>query len=228
MSDNVHAGHRERLKTKFRQHGLESFTDIEALELLLFYAIPRANTNELAHALLKQFRNFRGVMEADINALQSVPGIGENAAALLHLVTELNRRYQSSASTQGVRVGDSLEAGKFLQPLYEYQNEECSILLCLDSKNTVIDWHFLAKGTPNMVGLSAREIADIVLRDKASRVILSHNHLSGIALPSEADIDTTEKLSRMLRMLGVELSDHLIFSGGDYVSLRDSEMLHCI
>ena len=222
MSENIHAGHRERLKEKFRAHGLDSFTDIEALELLLFFAIPRANTNELAHALLKEFRDFRGVLEADVSSLQRVPGIGENAATLLRLVTELNRRYQRASSTRGTRIRSSADAGAFLLPQFEYRNEECSVLLCMDAGGRVIDCHVLANGTSSAVHVAARDIADIVLRDKAARVILSHNHVSGVALPSAADVDVTRKLYRMLQMLGVELVDHIIVSDGDFVSMRDS------
>ena len=222
MSENIHAGHRARLKAQFREHGLEGFTDIEALELLLFYAIPRSDTNALAHALLKEFRDFRGVMEADENALRHVPGIGENAATLLRLVTALNSRYQRSASTRGTQIRSSSDAGAFLLPQFEYKNEECSVLLCMDTAGRVLDCRLLAEGTASAVGLAAREIADIVLRNKAARVILAHNHVSGVALPSAADVDATAKLYRMLKMIGVELEDHIIVSDRDFVSMRDS------
>ncbi len=222
MSGNVHEGHRARLKTKYREHGLESFTDIEALELLLFYAIPRANTNELAHALLKRFHDFRGVLEADLDDLRQVPGIGDNAAALLRLVTDLNSRYQRSASTRGTQIRSSSDAGAFLLPQFEYRAEECSVLLCMDTAGRVIACHVLAEGTTSMVGLAAREIVELVLREKAARVILAHNHVSGVALPSAADVDATARIFRMLQMIGVELVDHIIVSDGDFVSLRDS------
>ena len=222
MSGNVHEGHRTRLKTKYLEHGLESFTDIEALELLLFYAIPRADTNELAHALLKRFHDFRGVMEAELDELRQVPGIGDNASALLRLVTDLNSRYQRSASTRGTQIRSSSDAGAFLLPQFEYRAEECSVLLCMDTAGRVIACHVLAEGTTSMVGLAAREIVGLVLRERAARVILAHNHVSGVALPSAADVDATVKIYRMLQMIGVELVDHIIVSDGDFVSMRDS------
>ena len=222
MSDNIHAGHRARLKEKYRAHGLESFTDIEALELLLFYAIPRANTNELAHALLDRFHSFRGVLEAEQTELERVPGIGPNAAALLRLVTDLNSRYQRAASVRGTQIRSSSDAGAFLQPQFAYQCEERSVLLCLDTAGRVIECRALAEGSSAMVGLSARELVDYVLRDKAARVILAHNHVSGVALPSAADVEATARIYRMLQMIGVELVDHLVFCDGDYVSMRDS------
>ena len=222
MSDNIHAGHRARLKEKYRAHGLESFTDIEALELLLFYAIPRANTNELAHALLDRFHSFRGVLEAEQSELERVPGVGPNAATLLRLVTDLNSRYQRAASVRGTQIRSSSDAGAFLQPQFAYRSEERSVLLCLDTAGRVIECRALAEGSSAMVGLSARELVDYVLRDKAARVILAHNHVSGVALPSAADVEATARIYRMLQMIGVELVDHLVFCDGDYVSMRDS------
>ena len=222
MSENVHEGHRARVKQKFREHGLESFTDIEALELLLFFAIPRSDTNVLAHALLKRFRDFRGVMQADLADLQSVPGIGENAATLLHLVKEMNSRYLRASSIRGAAIHSTADAGAFLRPLFSYCGEERSGLLCLDAAGCVIDWHILAEGTTTMVSLAAREIVDLALRDKAASVIMAHNHVSGVALPSKADVESTSRVYRMLNMIGVRLLDHLIFSEADFVSMRDS------
>ena len=222
MSGNVHDGHRARQKEKYRTHGLESFTDIEALELLLFYAIPRADTNEIAHALLDRFHGFRGVMEAEPSELQQVPGIGENTAGLLRLVRDINSRYQRAAIPRGTRIRSAREAGEYLLPQFEYRTEECSVLLCLDTAGRVIGCHVLAEGTAAMVDIGMRDIVETVLRDKAARAILAHNHLSGIALPSADDVETTRRLFRMLQMIGVELVDHIIVSEGDFVSMRDS------
>ncbi len=222
MGENIHNGHRTRLKCKFLEHGLDSFTDIEAIELLLTYAIPRRDTNELAHALLNRFHSFRGVMEAEVDDLEQVPGIGENAAMLIRLVRDMSSRYQRSGSTRGTTIRSSTDAGAFLLPFFEYCREENSIILCMDAAGRVINCHLLAKGSPVAVGLAAREMVDIILRDKAARVILAHNHVSGVALPSKADVEATTRIAGMLRMLDVELLDHIVVSEGDFVSMRDS------
>ena len=161
-------------------------------------------------------------MEASLEELESVPGIGESAATLLHLVTALNSRYQRAGSKRGATLSGSAAAGLFMQPQFDYRGEECSVLLCLDPGNHVIDCHVLAKGTTSMVELSAREIMRLVLQDKAAKVLLAHNHVTGIALPSAADVEATGRIYHMLRTVGVELVDHLIFSDGDYVSMRES------
>ena len=116
MSDNIHAGHRERLKERFRENGLKAFSDVEAIELLLFYALPRCNTNEIAHNLLNRFGSYKAVMEADISELKLVQGVGENAATLIRLVSETNARYLSSQRSGGKNVLRSTEAaGEYLR-----------------------------------------------------------------------------------------------------------------
>jgi DNA repair protein RadC len=171
---------------------------------------------------LDRFHSFRGVLEAERAELERVPGIGENAATLLKLVTDLNSRYQRAASVRGTQIRSSSDAGAFLQPQFEYRSAECSVLLCLDTAGRVIECRVLSEGSTAMVGLPARELVDFVLRDKAARVILAHNHVSGVALPSAADVEATAKIYRMLQMIGVELVDHLVFCEGDFVSMRDS------
>lgn len=220
--ENIHKGHRERLKNRYREHGLECFTDIEALEILLFYALPRCDTNRLAHVLLDHFHGFRGVMEADIHELAAVDGIGMNAATLIRLVTDMNHRYLVSARENVKVIRGSVDAGQYFMPLFSYQTEEIVLLLCLDSASRVQSCHNLGKGMVNRVDFSVREAVSIILRENAAAVILAHNHISDVAVPSRADVDTTKKFYQALKLIGVELRDHIIVSEDDFVSMRDS------
>ena len=220
--ENIHKGHRERQKQKFLEHGLESFTDVEALEMLLYYAIPRRDTNALAHALLDRFGSFCGVMEADAKELVSVPGIGENAAGLLQLVTAFNQRYLRTDRVRGVALPDGQAACEYLMPKFAYCREEIALLVTLDSAARVIKCRTLSEGMANQVFVSARVIVDFALRDKATKVILAHNHISGLALPSAADLAATERIRNALALISVELVDHIVVSEGDAVSIRDS------
>lgn len=222
--DNIHAGHRQRQREKFAGSGLEGFSDIEAIELLLYYAIPRRDTNEIAHRLLERFHGFRGVLEADLPELESVPGVGRGSAELIKLVAELNKRYFSRdmAGRRGQVISSSAQAGEYLTPLFAYRDREILIMLTLDAASRLIGCHTLGEGSVIGVNASIRELMDIVLRDKASRVIIAHNHPGGSALPSEEDKLTTQKLDRALRIIGVELVDHLIVCGGECISFKDS------
>jgi DNA repair protein RadC len=222
MKENVHGGHRERQRQKFRAHGLESFTDVEALELLLYYAIPRRETNTLAHALLERFGSFRGVMEADAAELAAVPGIGESAATLLRLVTALNQRYLGAARSFGIPLADTAAVCAYLMPKFAYCSEEIALLVTLDSASRLIRCHRLAEGLRDKIVLSSRDIVALALRDQAVKVILAHNHVSGVALPSSADIRTTDHIRSALALISVELVDHIIVCDNDCVSMRDS------
>lgn len=223
MEGNIHKGHRERLRERFRENGLKAFSDIEAIELLLFYALPRCNTNEIAHKLLKRFGSFKAVMEADISELKLVEGVGENAAMLIRLVSETNARYLSSERSGGRNVLRSTEAaGEYLKPLFAYAKDELAFALSINSAGGIIHCHQLANGMINRVEFSARQIVEIAIRDNCAYMILAHNHLSDVALPSRADASATKLITDTLASIGVCLVDHIIVSGDEYVSMRES------
>ena len=120
-----HDGHRERLRQRFIQHGLDGLPDHEVLELLLFYALPRRDTNGLARSMLKTFGSLEKVLEASISDLQQIAGIGENAAALIHLVLPIARRYQLSKNEEGFVVKSIKGSAEYLMPYYLGEKEEC-------------------------------------------------------------------------------------------------------
>ena len=219
---SIHDGHRQRLRERFIKYGMESFTDIEALEILLFYAVPRRDTNALAHALLEYFGSYRGVLEADFKSLEKVPGIGENAAALIKLVAAHSMRYQIALRSAIKRIASVEDAGEYLRPFFAYAKRELVYMLSLDARQTVIRCHLLAEGASGQVNLVPRDVAELALYDGAVSVILAHNHPSGVALPSNSDFCTTERLKKALSVISVDLYDHLIFADDEFVSMRDS------
>ncbi len=221
QTESIHKGHRERLRKRFLEHGLDSFSDIEALDLLLFFALPRRDTNSLAHALLKSFGSFHAVLEAKTADLARVDGIGENAACLIRLVSEFGRRYLTSVRRVGKRIRNSTEAGEYFLPLFAFETEEILDVAFLDSSGAVKQCGKIAQGMSNKVDFSSREIVDSALRNNASHVVLAHNHLSGTAVPSKTDVRTTNKLRAALSLIGVELDDHIVVCGGDFISFKD-------
>lgn len=220
--ENIHSGHRERVKSRFASHGLEAMSDIEALEMLLYYALPRRDTNAIAHKLLDRFGSYCAVLDADVTELQEVPGVGENAAMLIRLVCEMNRRYLINRRQSGrILLRDSQSAGSYLLPLFTYCTDELAYAISMGSACNVIRCHRLAQGMSNKVDISSRRILELALQDNASYILLAHNHLSDTALPSKADISATDSLCQALSFIGVTLFDHIIFCDNDFVSLRD-------
>ena len=115
---NPHSGHRDRMRQRFIRDGLDSFQDHEALELLLFYAIPRRDVNELAHRLLLRFGSLSGVFDASMDQLTTVEGLGPQAAALIKLVPQLNRKYQlSRLKGEKLILDNYIKAGQFSSPI---------------------------------------------------------------------------------------------------------------
>lgn len=218
----IHKGHRERLKQRFLEDGLDNFTDIQVLELLLFYAIPQRDTNPIAHALLNHFGSLSGVLDADVGELKKVPGISNHSATLLALVTELCRYYQVD-SAQRVEILTTLDAcGAYLVPRFFGRTRETVFLLCLDAKCKVLCCKEVGEGSVNSASISVRKIVETALAANATTVILAHNHPSGVAVPSGEDAQTTRRIAAALSAVEVHLADHIIVADGDYVSMVQS------
>lgn len=219
---SVHRGHRERLKQRFLEHGLDDFTDVQALELLLFYAIPQKDTNPIAHALLDHFGSLSRVLEAGVEELKQVKGISGHAATLLSLITELSRCYQVDCA-QRTECLTTLDAcGAYLVPYFFGRANETVFLLCLDAKCKVLCCREVGEGSVNSAGISVRKIVETALKAGATTVILAHNHPSGVAVPSNEDIQTTRRVAAALNAVEIHLADHVVVAEGDFVSMVQS------
>ena len=219
---NIHAGHRERLREQFRQNGPNGFTDVQLLELLLCYSFRQGDTNEAAHKLLNHFGSFRAVLEADWQDIREIEGLGEVSGILIQLVRELNCRYIRYGRDKGAVLRSVDGVGDYIRSYFLYETEERVVMLSLDGQSRVVRTHVLAEGTPDRVDLPIRTLVDFALRDHAAKVVLAHNHLDHIAVPSNADIFATRRLLDALHLIKVELMDHLVFADDDFVSIRDS------
>lgn len=218
----LHDGHRERLRGQFLADGLDGFSDIQVLELLLFYSIARRDTNPIAHRLLDHFGSLAQVLEASPEELCRVEGVGENTAAYLHMIPQVCRRYQLDR-TSNARILPTLEScARYLQPFFFGQSAETVYLLCLDAKCKVLCCKKISQGSVNAVDLPVRRIVETALSSKAASVLLAHNHPGGMAIPSNEDISATLRAADALRAVDVQLADHLIICDDDYVSLMQS------
>ena len=220
----LHDGHRQRLIQRFLEEDLDNFESHNVLELLLFYAIPRKDTNELAHVLIDTFGSLKGVFDAPYEELVKVNGIGPNAAALLKLVPSLTRTYYSS-DARGMILDTSEKSGEYFLPYYIGQTEEVVRLACLDAGGKVISNQIRHRGSANAAEVNIRKIVNIALRNNAMGVILAHNHPGGLPLPSEEDVATTKSIREALIPMGILLMDHIIVAGQDYVSMARSGII---
>ena len=222
---SVHEGHRARRKKQFREHGLDAFADHEVLELLLYYAVPRQDTNPIAHQLMEKFGSLDAVFSADAESLAEVDGVGENAATLLTLIYPLLRRVRVSSGANEIVLSDAEQAGRYFLDLFFGEKEEKLYEACLDGKGRLLACHLIAEGGIDSVPLNMRKIVENALKCGASSVLLSHNHPSGVALPSPDDNATTLAVFDALRTVGIALADHIIVADDDFVSLRHNGLL---
>lgn len=182
----LHDGHRQRKRERFLKQGADGLADHEVLELLLYYAIPRRDTNELAHRLIQHFGTLDAVFQAPPEALMQVSGIGENAAVLLNLVPAAQRCARRSVSAE--RILNSVErCGAYFMDLLDGQRRELLYQVCLDGKGKVLSCKCLSQGSADMTSLSIRQVVENALLSGAAGVVLGHNHPSGVALPSAED-----------------------------------------
>ncbi len=222
----IHDGHREKMRRRFLSGGLEQFADHEALELLLYYAIPRRDTNPIAHALMDRYGSLSAVLAAPVEDLQKVEGIGESAAILLKLVPRLCAKARlADADRQELVLNTASRAGAYLLERFYGEQNEVIYQLCLDRKGKLLACKKLGEGSIASAALDVRKLVENAILHSASSVVLAHNHPSGIASPSVEDYAATDRARNALETIGVALADHIIVADGDFVSLAETGYL---
>ncbi len=221
----MHGGHRERVKRRFLEEGLDNFEDHQVLELLLFYAIPRVDTNELAHELIKKYGSLSAVLEAEPSELAKTKGIKENSATLLTLIPPLARFYFKDRWGKRVVIDSSTKAGNYMIDLFAGRTYEAFYLISLDAQNKVNHASLVHEGTINEAPIYPRLIVEAALRHKATNVILSHNHPGGSTEISSADIEATKRIKTALNSISISIVDHIVVAGDKYVSFAEEGLL---
>ena len=223
---SVHGGHRQRLKERFLKQGLDGFTEVQMLELLLFYAIPQKDTNPLAHLLIDRFGSLAKVMEAPPETLMQVDGIKDHAATLIKITQAMCRAYDVSKRGKVEFVETISDCGDYLKPYFVNRRYEMVYILCLDSKLKVLDCLMVGEGSINSANVPVRRVVETALNTGATSVVLAHNHPSGFAMPSAEDVQTTRRIAAALSAVEITLVDHIIFGDNgdelDYITLVQS------
>ena len=217
-----HTEHRKRVKQRFLGEGLDYFTELHTLELLLFFGKPQGDTNGLAHELLDHFGNLNQVLTAPPEQLMQVKGVGEHVAVLIGLVKGVAQKYLIGYEDRRAPLRTMEDCGRYLMNWYVGRRDETVILLCLDARRVPLACRVISEGSVNIAEISVRKVVEAALALNATTAVLAHNHPSGLAIPSMEDIVTTRRMGMALDAVGVILEDHIVVAGRDYVSLRDS------
>ncbi|MCD8356623.1 MAG: DNA repair protein RadC [Clostridia bacterium] len=224
MSGEIHKNHRERMRTRFAEYGLDNFADHEILELLLFYAIPRGDVNPLAHRLIEEFGSLASVLEASSQDLQKVKGMGPNAANFLHMLPQVFRRYQTS-KVKGKVYNTTDKIAEYLKGYYIGRAREQLTIVLLDNSCKIIRVCDIGEGSASSVKIDMRKLLECVLQYNAAEVVLAHNHPRGCCLPSRSDIVQTRDVRDLLGQIDVRLVDHIIIAEDKWTSLAATAQL---
>ena len=222
---NVHKGHRERVRQRFLQGGIDSLDDYQILEFLLFYVHKRKDTNPLGHELINKFKTLDGVFSATYEELCSVDGIGDSGASLITLIGQLRNRIKRSNMTRKVRLYTTEDAAEYCAQYFEDLPNERMIVISLNSKKDVIATDIISEGGPNSALVDVRKVLEIALLRKASGIILSHNHPGDSTHPSASDLVVTSNIIRVLEGINISVIDHIICNDKTYTSLAERGFL---
>lgn len=222
----MHEGHRERLKQQFKNdnYSIDKWQEHNILELLLFYSVPRVDTNETAHRLLNKFGSLAGILDASPDSLLSVDGVGSNSAVFLKLLPQIFSLYLEQKLKEDKSKFDmtDIDARKsFFIPKFFGYSYEAVFVACLDNKNRVIACEKLFSGSVNVSNVNLRLIIEFAIRNSASGVIIAHNHPKGTAVPSYQDVLLTKQVGEALFPVNIKLLDHIVVAENDASSLRE-------
>jgi len=220
MEKNIHTGHREKMRDRFiHDKGFENFEDHQILELLLYYANPRGDTNPTAHALLDEFGSLKGVLEARPEQLMNVSGVGKQAAVLISMVVPLTRVWNRCAMEVPDRIGNSREAENYCLSILAGERTERFYVISLNAKCNVLGRRKISEGSLSEVSAYPRMVMETALNYNAHSVLLCHNHPGGTCAPSPEDISSTVQLQRLLNGVGILVLDHIIVAGNRTYSM---------
>ncbi len=228
MTNNLHEGHRQRVRQRYIDSGLDNFEDHQILELLLFYCYPRKDTNEIAHKMLEEFGSLHALLEADPIQISKRCNVSINIAVLVSLIPPISRRYFYSKIEKVKAIKSSQMAGEIAISLFIGKTIESLFILCLDKHQKLIKAECVTKGNASQAPIYPEEIVKAALKYNTNYVILTHNHPGGALEPSSEDIEATKKIMKALKAVGISVLDHIIVADNKFYSLTEKKIMPSI
>lgn len=223
VNKNAHKGHREKVRQRYYETGLQGMAPHNILEFLLFFGIPYRDTNPIAHDLINHFGSLSAVFEAKHTDLMKIKGMTNNAACLITMLLPLFRKYTEDVVGRRPKFSDINETVDFLKALYlDCNNNERVFILCFDASGYLITYRMINEGDLKSSNVDIRKLTSILLETNAASVIFSHNHPHGVASPSREDIEITKFLAPFLSQLKVKFDDHIIIGEKNHFSMAKS------
>ena len=217
-----HANHRQRVRKAFIDADKAKIPDINLLEFLLFYSIPRKDTKEIAARLIEKYQTIDNVFSLSFEELKQFDGLGESSALLISMINEISRRALKKESRASVKVDEESIINRF-QIVFQGSESEIFCIACLDAFGLLTGVVPVATGDENSVEIRKRAVLETAFDYSADSIILAHNHPHEVSAPSKADIDLTKELKSLFDQMDIRLIDHLIFGTDGMLSLRKTE-----
>lgn len=206
-------GHRQRLRDKFLERGLDGFTDDEVVEMLLSIGTPRKDCKETARTAMAHFGSLAAILDASPAELQHIKGIGTKNSFAIGFVQAVARRYLKQRLSGKDYLRSSREVADYLVHSLRDLKREVFVAIFLDASHGIIDSQIVAEGTIASNTIYPRELIKLALEKNAAALVIAHNHPSGNVEPSEADMHLTKQLFMACSYLTIRLLDHLVVGG---------------
>jgi DNA repair protein RadC len=217
--------HRQRLKQKFAESGIDAFHDYEVLELLLSYAIPRKDVKPLAKRLLHKFGSLKGIVDAEVSSLEKIEGVSVHTAILIKLIKEMGTLYLKEKARDKPQITCTTELLNYCKTYMGGLKDEQFCVIYLDAQNKMTDIETIQEGIVNQAVVYPRKVLENALKQKASAIIMVHNHPSGHVKPSDADIRLTKTIQETARILDIIVHDHIIIGENRFFSFREEGLI---
>ena len=218
-------GHRQRLREKFLNSGLDGFHDYEIIELLLTLGTPRTDCKQPAKDALKKWGSLKAVLEAPPKELKKIKGIGDHNVFGLKLTQDVARRYLADRIVDMDYIQSSEDVLDYLRHNLRDKSQELFMVIYLNGRNQILKMETLFEGTLNTSAVYPREVVKKALENDASALVLVHNHPSGNPSPSQDDLTITKKLKEAAKTIDIYIHDHLIIAGNDVYSFSDHGLI---
>ena len=217
-------GHRERLRERFLKTGFDGFADYEVIELLLSLNTPRKDCKPMAKAVIEKYGNIVGALDATIDELMQIDGIGPSNAIGVKIFQNILQVYAKEKIKEKKNLDNPKMLFEFLKEKIGREEKEHFAILFFDTRNNLSD-SIISIGSLNASIVHPREVFNDAVLKKASHVIVAHNHPSGDPTPSAEDINTTKRLVEAGKILGISVSDHMIVTKNNYYSFAETGSL---
>lgn len=220
-------GHRARLRERFMTSGFDGFAEYEIVELLLTLAIPRSDVKQPGKALIEKFGNLRGILDASVEELRTVKGIGSVAPIALKIIKAAATLYLQQSNEGHVVLLNASQLFDFWKMRIGFLPDEVFEVAYLDSGYRLLrdGVERLEEGTVDRATVYPRRVVQSALRRSAAALVLAHNHPNGRAQPSEHDKLITRGIVLAAETVGLKIIDHVIVSGSESFSFREHGLL---